>query len=309
LEDVADLMDTVHQNRELISYFIKHGEDSKENWGIRYRELARDLNRRAGKVNAAAGLRLMRDFVVNPQNYFTIESTPGLQGNGVEVIELVGASGLWTSRFVEGFPVGPNVCTTEGESDLSLVRFSSCRTHIDYHTKHERGWVVYATGHRETRKFKDGRFDSIFSYRNESSHGLREFIPRDGQSDWSATVTLDGSASLSRSQHEKSPIEMALYLPTGDFIVRRYFANGQLNVERVSDGFPPKLTRCFGENGVELAPNGNGPYRELRSWTELGPHWCVGHLVNGQLHGELRLLNPVGKTHWVEHYNMVRPTK
>jgi hypothetical protein len=329
LKEVADIMLMAHGDKDMVRHFeqafehqnevIQHyvstgeGGDEPITYEEKYRAFSTAYNERAWKINDRAMVRVQAHMLREPHAYLDIEAPPGVTGAGVEHAELESFGGIWEARFVDGFPIGPHFLTDE-YGNRRIMRFSRTRMHLEFDRpafregdEPTREWFDFAAGVGGTRDFKGAHLGSVSNRRGFSDdHGLREYYEPNGSSR-SAAVRLRGlSIEMHHPDREGSPFKICTPLPQGGAATRKYFANGQLNVEQEHsrDGPNFRITRCFDENGVDLAPGGTGVYRELWSMEEAGPRWRVGRLVNGLLDGEVRYINPDGSEWSKEQWTM-----
>jgi hypothetical protein len=211
-------------------------------------------------------------------------------GHGREQATVKALDMTWSLRFLDGFPVGPNIAE-DAEGRALLTRFSRDRMHLDCD---RRAWgdeepgrvfVDYRLGISSDRSFRDGK---LLQFETKHDfwirHGILEFydLGRPGRStdlalagEEIASAYSDGEGRLlSRKQTDID----------GRTIQRSYFRGGALNVEYevFGHGQRCRYMRCFDENGAELAPGGTGTLRE-----RIGDGWRTGHLVDGWLDGEV----------------------
>jgi hypothetical protein len=320
LGEVSALMAEIHGNEVLIRHFVqaqrdltaasieyartRQGGTDPITYEEKYQTYTREFDRRAAPAIAAAFTRLQYDIVRHPNSYFDLPAI----GRGVKARKEKSATGLWRLRFVDGFPIGPNI--QDDEFGGRFLRFTSTRSHLEFDQprlgSHEpdlgRTWIDLQTGVSCTRTFKDGRLTVVDSKLCMDDHGLQEYYEDNGRPTYSG-VGLNGMrVEMHRRDLKGSPFTVTLPGPNGE-IVRRYFGNGQLNTERlILEEFPFPYTRCLDEAGNELAPGGTGQFREVWGFDERGPRWREGALVNGLLEGELRYFHPDGALSSSEHY-------
>ncbi len=143
LGDVADLMEEVHSNGELVRHFVdaqanhsekvmrfirtKKGGREPITYEDKLRSYTEDFDRRAWPVNDRAMTQIQHDIVLRPHAYF--ELSPNVEG-GIQTIEVAGDTGVWRMRFVNGFPIGPNV--QDDEFGGGIFRFTSTRSHLEF---------------------------------------------------------------------------------------------------------------------------------------------------------------------------------
>ncbi len=307
LGNVAELMHKVHQypavHPELHASAMNFLRTGKVDYEEDYRAYTREFDFKVGAACERAIIDIQHDIVLRPQAYFDL--WPVVQ-NGT--VEIPCESGAWRVRFVNGFPIGPNI--QPDEFGGRLFRFSSNRCYLEFDSIRvnakpdvDRNYVDLVNGVRTTTSFSNGRVDRVHSKIHSRDHGLSERYGEDGQPKYSG-VGLNGMRiEMHRRDLEGSPFTTWLPLPSGATSIRRYFANGQLNTERVQHGTSSSYSQCFDESGMDLAPGGTGVFRELWSYDERGPRWRVGKMVNGHLHGQLKYLEADGSVWSTEEWN------
>jgi len=134
--------------------------------------------------------RLEEDIVRDPQRYFALAPVPGLRGRGVEHVAL--ADGAYRLRFVEGFPLGPNVFENE-DGGCDVVWFSPDRTLLQCETagfgdERSRHWIHYPSQASSSwttgENFMSGALQAVRNDRlalGLGHHGLHETFLANGQ--------------------------------------------------------------------------------------------------------------------------------
>lgn len=245
--------------------------------------------------------RLEEDIVRDPHRYFALAPVPGLRGSGVEHVAL--ADGAHRLRFVEGFPIGPNVFENgDGgcKNGCDVVWFSPDRTLLQCETagfggERSRHWIHYPSQASSSwttgEDFMSGAPQSVRNDRlalGLGQHGLHEYFSAEGRRE-SATLHWHGEELC--SEH---------FYPDGAALLRckrqghgehrlRYWPNGALNTESIEerDG-RERYLRCLDPEGRDLAPNGTGRLHEMLSLDSAMRQWREGELVGGFLSGPLR---------------------
>lgn len=136
-----------------------------------------------------ARLKLCAMIADDPQGYFDIDTPSGLTGKGVEIIEMNGRQGRWRLRFMDGFPVGPNLCERD-DGDCLLQRFSADRRMMDYEREVSEDeirrvmqWIDLRSGlGAERHQRADGSLEMVRGRRwINISHGLLERMDETGR--------------------------------------------------------------------------------------------------------------------------------
>lgn len=279
LQDVADLMDEAFRRKELGAADVN---SAKHN----------EFNARAWPVLAAARKRILLDIMTRPAVYLIIEPQPGLTHEGVEYADVPGQFGTWRARFVDGFPIGPNI-REQGER-ISVVRFSSSRTHVEYDINLGdqdviRGWEDFATGLSGERELKGGKLSRLdVRADNQATYRYSDRFDDKGRST-NAELAVRGISFYVHNRFlAESPFHLFRSARDGVNFHRTYFANGQVNAERVDvDDNNFRYTASFDKEGKDLAPKGKGELRLLNRVTEHGEERSTAKLVDGKLDGRL----------------------
>jgi uncharacterized protein DUF4375 len=266
----------------------------------RYRPRFEPLERDFFAMNQNLRMRLYRAIIHQPHDYLDIEALEGVPATGVaQVVKELEPRGLTCRlRFVDGFPIGPNLLEDRNGQCHLMVRFTPERDHVDVHRYYAgfdemRYWVDFKTGMSETRRLKDGRLESLTTQRALCyAHGVTERYREDG-SVLHTTLSLDGK-TIAEARSDPDGRVWFLQQPLDDGKQRRrwWYPSGLLNAEAISE--PDGRARylgCWAEDGSALAPDGNGLLRHvLPGEGGKEPRWREGRLVNGYIEGDFVLL-------------------
>lgn len=284
LQDVADLVDEAFARPELGAADVNSPAHN-------------EFNERAWPINEAARKRILFDIVSRPHAYLDIAPLPGVTGEGVEHAEAPGAHGAWRARFVEGFPIGPNIKEGDG---VSVVRFSATRAHLEFDRpsgagEPDRCWLDFTTGLGGRRQFHDGKL-SLLSAELDSQANYRfsERFDGQGRSTNSELVIRGVSLRMANRYLPQAPFQIRRFARRGVNFQRSYFANGQVNAELVDEADEIRYTASFDENGRDLAPQGSGKLRMIVRASEEGEQWREAALVDGRVDGRLVEYNADG---------------
>ena len=207
-------------------------------------------------------------------------------------------------RFVDGFPVGPNVFERGKEGACDVVSITANRTllQVDHSGKGASApghtWLHYPSGASGRLRFNDGRLQLQETQRELwYEHGLRETYRDDGKIE-STVLALDHDVFLRQHFHANGqPLLRAT--PQGqDTVETRWWPNGQLNTETTERDGNTRCLRCLDEAGQDLAPGGNDRFVQT-----LGDgRRREGALKNGLLEGEVIWTDADGKETGRAHF-------
>ncbi|XWN33991.1 MAG: hypothetical protein ROR55_13410 [Devosia sp.] len=197
------------------------------------REDTRDLDTKWFRHSAELNTAITVDVIRNPHVYLRIEEIAGLTGSGVEVVELDDPKGRWQLRFVDGFPVGPNLCEdASAPGGVRVSRFSPDRMHLEYDWtdaymrsgEAKREWVDFRTGLSSVRSFKNGHLDYVYGRLHEASHGLSQFFDEGGKTT-RTVVDINGESIYWRGRRPKhgETLDVKVFNLTGDLVAEHTF--------------------------------------------------------------------------------------
>ena len=241
--------------------------------------------------------RLEEDIVRDPRRYFALAPVPGLRGCGVEHVAL--ADGAQRLRFVDGFPVGPNIFENEdGGSDV--VWFSPDRTLLQCETagfgsERSRHWIHYPSQASSSwttgENFMSGALQVVRNDRlalGLGHHGLHETFLANGQRE-SAALHWHGQELCSEHFYPDGSPQLRIAPHAGGKRWLRYWPSGALNTESIEDrDGRDRYLCCLDEHGADLAPGGTGRLVEMLSLDDGMRQWREGELAGGFLHGPVR---------------------
>ncbi|MBV7454621.1 hypothetical protein KW843_09085 [Acidovorax sp. sif1233] len=245
-------------------------------------------------LHHAVRQRLEQDIVRHPHRYFALAAVPGLRGSGVEHVTL--ADGAHRLRFVDGFPIGPNVFENQ-DCGCDVVWFSPDRTLLQCETQgfgNERGrhWIHYPSQASNSwtsgEHFMSGALQSVRSDRlalGLGHHGLHEAFDAQGQRE-STQLYWYGEELCSEHFYPcGAPLLRCRRQDKGEHHLR-YWPSGALNTESIEghDG-ATRYLRCLDAQGNDLAPQGTGRLVEMLSLDADMRQWREGQLVAGFLQG------------------------
>lgn len=238
--------------------------------------------------------RLEEDIVRDPHRYFAIASVDGLRGSGVEHVAL--ADGAHRLRFVDGFPVGPNLFEN-ADGGCDVVWFSHDRTLLQCETagwaaQRERHWIHYPSQASSSwttgENFMSGARQTVRNDRlalGLGHHGLHETFDAQGQRE-NTQLYWQGEELCSEHFYPGgTPLLRCKRQDKGEHQLR-YWPGGALNTESITgrDG-RTRYLRCLDEQGRDLAPGGSGCLVEMLSLDAGVRQWREGELVEGFLQG------------------------
>jgi hypothetical protein len=150
LSDVATLMRELFANSAFVLDMMRRVQGDARAVDVErpHRDFIRDFNDRACALFDALRPRLNREILKNLDAYVEMERPAGLSDTGStgwEDTRLVHGDSLWSARFKEGFPIGPNTATTAGGSEL-FVHFSQDRMRVEFDQFGVRRWIDFRSG-------------------------------------------------------------------------------------------------------------------------------------------------------------------
>lgn len=238
--------------------------------------------------------RLEEDIVRDPHRYFAVAPVPGLRGSGVEHVAL--ADGAYRLRFVDGFPIGPNVFEN-GDGGCDVVWFSPDRTLLQcevagWAAQRERHWIHYpsqaSSSWTSGEDFMSGALQAVRNDREAlglGHHGLHETFNAQGLRT-SAQLYWHGEELCSEHIYPDGTPQLRIAPHAGGKRWLRYWPGGTLNTESIEDrDGRDRYLRCLDEQGADLAPQGTGRLVEMLSLDDGMRQWREGELVGGFLHG------------------------
>jgi hypothetical protein len=261
----------------------------------RHRPRFASLERNFLAIKAALRMRLHRAIVQDPHAYLDIEPCEGVPATGTaHVLTRIEPRGLTCRlRFVDGFPIGPNIVEErEGRCRL-VVRFAHDRDHVDVDRfddgiDESRCWVDFKTGISETRRFEQGRLRLVEGKKLLwQAHGMRETYREDGSVE-NTDLKLGGKGIAAASYYPDGRLWFLQQSVDGQRRRRWWFPSGALNVEAIEEAdLRIRYLGCWAEDGCSLAPDGNGLLRQLLPREEgVEERWREGRLVAGYLEGD-----------------------
>ena len=251
------------------------------------------------KINHAIACRMHGAIVQSPRDYFEIEPIANLPAKGVAHVLL--GDGRHRLRFKNGFPVGPNLLESD-DGHCNVVWFSDDRGMVECERRdyglHRRQWLHFASLSSGSMDFEGGRLrvqqDRLALWQE---HGLNHRLSHDGRIE-SLELHLRGEELLTEFFHDDGSLNLRIESVGEGRRRTRYWPSGALNVESVEDETTgiTRYLRCLDENGVELAPGGNGRLFEVIEEDARRRLWLEGALVDGLLDGDvLRIERDVRK--------------
>lgn len=241
-------------------------------------------------VNHDIAQALNAHIVADPHAYFEIAPLDGVGGSGVTWIECQGKGYRGKLRFVDGFPVGPNVFERGKDGQCDVVWFTADRQIL---VCERAGWggrsrnrdtIHYPSRRTQHMRFEGGRLESQTGARSFwYKQGLHEYYHGNGGLR-SSSLYADDVEILSEHFHANGRRLLWTAQREGEEHRARYWPNGQLNTRSTRDEAQVDLySECFSEDGTDLAPGGDGILRE-----SIGDGaWREGTLVNGLVQGEV----------------------
>ena len=248
------------------------------------------------QVHDEIRMRVNRAILETPHAYLDIPAPPGLTGRGIETAEMDGAYGRWRLRFVDGFPIGPNLCQDAGApGGLRLLRFTDDRMHLecdDWSSDPQdfrRLWVDYRAGVYSERAFRAGRLNGVQGRRwLGPAHGLSEDYGPDGAVRHTS-LSIDGARVIEEYFDDNGGRRLVVQRdPDGREVWRCFHVDGRLNTEAMlTADLRKRYLRCLDPSGADLAPGGTGVFQEYSGVFEGRMRWLTGTLVDGFLDGDV----------------------
>ncbi|MGG8166834.1 hypothetical protein PGO42_08725 [Klebsiella aerogenes] len=261
-----------------------------------YAPLFNELEEAMFQVLDSISCRLNQHIVQSPDDYFRITPLQGVAESGISWVEhRTGNTVHYLLRFVDSFPVGPNIFELK-DGTTHIVRFSAGRDLLTIEKPNYSGYrqltVHYPTQLNTVWDFKkSGQLEGFHTQQALSyRHGLQEIY--------------DDAGNISRLELNlnNTPVHMSYFAPSGTVACShdhwqqreyrsRYWPSGQLNTRSVLD-LSGDVTReryleCRDEKGSDLLVNGCGQLYEILSFDADGTiqRWREGEVVNGYLNG------------------------
>lgn len=226
----------------------------------------------------------------DPHAYFDIAPLDDVTANGLAWIECRGKGFRGKLRFVDGFPVGPNVFERGNNGGCDVVWFSRDRQIMVCERVGEGGKARNRdTIHYPSFRTHQMRFNGVGL---ESQSDGRSFWYKEGLHESyhdngcikSSKLYAAGNELVMEYFHKSGQLMMRTEQHEGQQCCVRYWPNGQINTRSTKeDAHEERYQQCFAEDGTDLAPNGNGTLRQTIS----DGGWCEGRLVDGLLEGEV----------------------
>ena len=244
-------------------------------------------------VNHDIAQALNAHLLAHPHEYFDIAPLKGVAEKGVSWVECQNKGYRGKLRFLDGFPVGPNVFERGEEGDCDVVWFTRDRQVMTSHADGRRMMIHYPSLRSHEMSFDEDRLEHQESSRSFwYAHGLDERYTADGKIE-SSVFHAHNKELLSERYHTNGQLWLRSESRDGETHCWRYWTNGQLNTystrpEEDTFGAEHYLS-CLAEDGSDLAPQGTGKFRQC-----LGDDWREGVLVNGLLEGEMIWYNADG---------------
>jgi hypothetical protein len=231
---------------------------------------------------------LEADILSRPHDFFAIKPLKGIEPTGVSYV--VTDNGFTRLRFVDGFPIGPNLFDDK-HGACHMVQFSSNRQLLVSTKPSNYDLLHYPSMQSVALRFAKRALESLSTQEALwTHHGLRSTFKPTGSVD--VEVWSEAGREMRSVWHHSSgePLYTIEALPDGSVLQRRYWRNGVINTEaRAMERYGAAVyTICQNEDGVSFAPGGNGDYFEIGSEDPGARKWREGQLVNGVLEGEVR---------------------
>jgi Domain of unknown function (DUF4375) len=231
---------------------------------------------------------LSAEIMSQPQDFFAIPTLDGIASTGVSYV--VTDDGLTRLRFVDGFPIGPNLFDDKS-GNCHMVQFNKDRSVLTSTKPSNYDVIHYPSMQSVSLRFAKRSLESMATQQAFwTHHGLRSTFKTDGSLDAQVWSEKGREMLSSWSQANGARRYTIETFPDGSELRRCYWANGTINTEaRSSERYGAAVySICQNEDGVSLAPEGTGDYFEIGSEEAGDRKWREGKLVKGLLQGEVR---------------------
>jgi antitoxin component YwqK of YwqJK toxin-antitoxin module len=234
--------------------------------------------------------RFFQAFVREPEAYFTMQPMPDVPSIGRANVST--NDGKSHFRFLDAFPIGPNVFESEiGRRDM-IVRFGQDRTLLECSDNVWHYWIHYPSQRSFRTSFNGAHLNSLAIERSfqPMQHGIQEYFDEHGNIR-SSSVYQFGEEIASDQYHANGQRKLNITANGDHSICSSYWPNGALNCRSLWKGHLSALVRyleCHSESGENLAPNGTGKFVRFNQEKNGLRYWGEGELLDGNVVGDIK---------------------
>lgn len=248
------------------------------------------------RVSRKISCRIDYDIIQSPHDYFLIAPMDAASKSGVSYVEKHSNEGiLYRFRFVDGFPVGPNIFELKN-GECIVIRFTAGRDLLIIEQPDYTG-CSQQTFHFPSLLSAEWHFDGRkrlqhFQTRRAlwHQHGLDESYNKDGSIN-SCELSLNDTKIRSEYYSREGKIDSEIQNIQQQEYKIRYWPSGSVNtrliIESNSNSSRERYLQCCDENGKDLLLNGTGRLFEVLTASEDGTvlRWRECDVFSGYLQG------------------------